>query len=125
MTGKTDDRLVVAFENIAKALDGILEQAQRAGIRYWPDQPIQKEAVLTRVPNAEDEARKNLGITDGPIEDWLVLEDDGGVIGERSRQWIIDHPEEAPKAEVSDAGAETPSERKAVKPNPKKAKGKA
>jgi hypothetical protein len=118
MTGKTDERLVAAFERIATSLEALHDETKRAGTRFWPEQPIQKEAVLTRVETEEDRARKSLGVDDKPINEWLtdldVPEDDSGIIGERSRQWLIDHPEEGPKAEVSDAGpkvAEKPSKR--------------
>jgi hypothetical protein len=110
MDEKQDERLVVSFQKIAKALTGIHEEFKRAGKRYWPEPKEQREAVLSHVPNAEDEAKKNLGLTDQPIEKWLnpewLDESDSGIIGERSSQWIAEHPEE--KSKEPDASAETP-----------------
>ena len=98
MTKDQNDRIVVAFELIAKSLGGLHEEVARAGKRYWPAPGEQREPVLSRVPNEEDEARRNLGISDGPIEDWLELDEP---IGERTAQWLKDHPEEG---KVTDAG---------------------
>jgi hypothetical protein len=105
MTKEQNERLVIAFEKIAEGMTGIHEEIIRAGKRYWPEPGQQREAVLSRVPNEEDEARKRLGISDGPIEDWLDLGDPESEesIGERSAQWIRDHPKE--KTKVTDAGA--------------------
>ena len=96
MTNDQNERLVVAYESIGKALEGIHEEVKGAGRRYWPKPGEQRESVLTRVPNEEDEARRNLGISDGPIEDWLNLEDTE-CIGERSAQWLRDHPKDKAK----------------------------
>jgi hypothetical protein len=105
------ERLVLCFESISRSLEGINETAKRAGNRFWPEQPKQKEAVWSRVETDEDRAKKNLGVSDESIsiDKWLEpdwIEDDGGIIGERSRQWLRDHPEEGEKATVVDAGTE-------------------
>ena len=105
MTKDQNERIVVAYEVIGKALEGIHEEIRLAGKRYWPAPGQQREAVLSHVPNEEDEARRNLGISDGPIEDWLELDEP---IGERSAQWAKDHP---PEAKVIDARPETTSKR--------------
>jgi hypothetical protein len=109
MTKEQNERLVLSFESIARSLEGLNETAKQAGKRYWPAPGQQREAVLSHVPNEEDEARRNLGISDGPIEDWYTLtpaEDEP--IGERSAQWAKDHP---PEAKVIDARPETTSKR--------------
>src|SRR5271165_3699992 len=114
MTEDQEERLVMAWETIGKALEGLRDEASRAGKRYWPEQPVQKETIWSHVENEEDRARKNLGVTDGPIDinKWLTLdsdESDNGIIGERSAQWLRDHPEDAPKkAGEPDAGPEAP-----------------
>jgi hypothetical protein len=112
MTKDQNDRIVVAFELIAKSLGGLHEEAARAGKRYWPAAGQQREAVLSHVPNEEDEARRNLGITDEPINKWLepdwLDEADTDAIGERSRQWLQDHPPQ--EAKKPDARAEVAAE---------------
>jgi hypothetical protein len=101
VTKDQNERIVLSFESIARSLEGLNETAKQAGKRYWPEPGQQREAVLSHVPNEEDEARRNLGISDGPIEDWYTLtpaEDEP--IGERSAQWLKDHPEEIKKPDA-------------------------
>jgi hypothetical protein len=122
MTEDQDERLVVAFEKISKALGGLHEQAKRAGKRYWPEPGQQKEAVLSHVPNEEDEARRNLGVTGERIEDWLDLgnPEDDEPIGERTAQWLKDHPKEVKKPDASTKGSKGQNT-----PSSKMVKGKA
>ena len=123
MTKEQNERLVLSFESIARSLEGLNETAKQAGKRYWPAPGQQREAVLSHVPNEEDEARRNLGISDGPIEDWYTLtpaEDEP--IGERTAQWLKDHPEEGKKP---DAGPEVASKRQAGGTGIKEVKSKA
>ena len=112
MTKDQNERLVVAYEVIGKALEGIHEEIRLAGKRYWPAPGEQREPVLSHVPNEEDEARRNLGITDEPINKWLepdwLDEADTDAIGERSRQWLQDHPPQ--EAKKPDARAEVAAE---------------
>ena len=119
------NRLVVSFERIGIALEGLHEEAKRAGKRFWPEPGQQREAVLTRVETEEDRAKKRLGLADEsiPINEWLDLGDpeSDAYIGERTAQWIKDHPPE--KAKVVDAGAEGAG--KQDTPSPKKTKSKA
>ena len=111
MTKDQNDRLVLAFVDIAAALKGLHEEIARAGKRYWPEPGQQREAVLSHVPNEEDEARKRLGISDEPINKWLepdwLDEPEEEYIGERTAQWLKDHPEEEKKP---DAGAKVSGE---------------
>ena len=123
MTKDQNERLVLSFESIARSLEGLNETAKQAGKRYWPAPGQQREAVLSHVPNEEDEARRNLGISDGPIEDWYTLtpaEDEP--IGERSAQWAKDHP---PEAKVIDARPKVASKRQAGGTGIKEVKSKA
>jgi hypothetical protein len=101
-----EERLAFAFERIATALESFNEEFRQAGTRYWPRPGQQKEAVLSRVPTEEDKIRERQGLADDrPIKDWLEElgdpEGEAEIVGERSRQWIIDHPPE--KAKVVDA----------------------
>ena len=106
MIGKQDERLVVAYEAIAKALEGLRDEAIKAGKRYWPQPGEQRESVVTHVPNEEDEAKRNLGVSDGPIDEWLNLGNPDEWIGEREREWRRTHPTETKEVKVSDASAE-------------------
>ena len=117
MNQKQSERLVLAWEAIAKALEGLRDEAKKAGERYWPEQREQKESIVTRIPNTEDEAKRNLGFSDAPIKDriergdWLDLgpvEDDDEFIGEREREWRRTHPQEPPQAKEQNASPEGP-----------------
>jgi len=107
MNQEQDERLVVSFEQIAEGLKGIHEELKRAGIRYWPSAKEQKQAVLSRVESDDDRARRNQGarlrtiaeVIDPTIDD--EIPDD--FVGERTRQWLRDHPQEARKDASTEA----------------------
>ena len=111
MDEQQEERLVIAYEKIAVALGGIHDEVSRAGLRFWPQQREQREAIVTRVESDRDRElrlqgvrRRNISeITDPVAEE---QEEDYEVIGERTRQWLRDHPEEKKRAKVNDAGAE-------------------
>ena len=111
MTKDQIDRLVLAWDRIGIALEGLHEEIKRAGKRYWPEPGQQREVIVSRVLTEEDRIRERQGINI-PIEQWLrnlpEPEEDPRIIGERSRQWLKDHPPE--KEKVADAGAEVASE---------------
>jgi hypothetical protein len=127
MTKEQNDRLVVAWELIAKSLEGLHEEVRKAGKRYWPEPGQQRESVLTRVETEEDRAKKNLGLADESISinEWLDIGDpeSESYIGERTAQWLRDHPKESKEVKVVDAGAEESG--KQDSPSPKKTKSKA
>ena len=93
------ERFVVCFESIAKSLEGLNESAKRAGTRYWPEFKQPREAVISRIPNEEDKIKEAQGASDKPITEWLgelgEPEDDTEYLGERTKQWIKDHPSES------------------------------
>ena len=70
MTKDQNDRIVVAYELIGKALEGIHEEIARAGKRYWPEPGQQREVIVSRVLTEEDKIRERQGINI-PIEQWL------------------------------------------------------
>lgn len=127
MTKEQNDRLVVAWELIAKSLEGLHEEVKRAGKRYWPEPGQQRESVLTRVETEEDRAKKNLGLADESISinEWLDIGDpeSESYIGERTAQWLRDHHKESKEAKVVDAGPEGSGKQDAA--SPKKTKSKA
>jgi hypothetical protein len=128
MNEEVVERLAASFEKIATALEGIHEEVRRAGTRYWPEPREQKEAILSHVPTEEDRIRERQGAGDDrPIDEWLSdlgdPEGEAGIVGERSRQWIIDHPPE--KAKVPDARAEVASVGKSDATSTEEAESKA
>ena len=106
-----EERIVVSFEKIAVALEGLHDEAKRAGLRFWPQQREQREAIVTRVESDRDRELRLQGarrrsiseITDPVAEE---QEEDYEIIGERTRQYLRDHPEERKKTEVADASPE-------------------
>ena len=125
MNGKQDERFVLACEAIAEGLKGIHEELRKAGNRYWPEPKPQRESIVSRIPNEEDKAKESLGLDGKPLTAWLTLEDeddeDDGAIGERTKQWLRDHPKEAP--EVPDARPEVAARGKSRNSGTKTAKG--
>ena len=109
-----EERIVVSFEKIAKGLTGIHGELKRAGKRYWPEPGPQREPISTHVLSEEEKrAEQRRKAESIPIEEWLTNlgepNEDDGIFGERSRQWLKDHPPEKPKeAKVVDASTETP-----------------
>jgi hypothetical protein len=130
MTKEQNERLVVSFELIAKSLEGLHEEIKQAGTRYWPRPGQQKEAVLSHVPTEEDRIKERQGSGDDrPIKEWLSElgdpEGDAGIVGERSRQWKIDHPETSPKTKIVNASPEVASIGEQDTPSTEEDKGKA
>jgi hypothetical protein len=124
MNKEQDERLVVAFSRIASALEGFHEEVRKAGKRYWPEPGQQKESVVSHVPTEEDKIKERQGSGDDrPIKEWLSdlgdPEGDAGIVGDRSRQWIIDHPPE--KEKVSTPSPQTVSVRKQDAPSAEEA----
>lgn|SRR5208337_445302 len=127
MTEDQAERLASAFDKIASALGGLHEEIRRAGKRYWPEPGPQREVVITRVPTEEDKIRERQGANIS-TEEWLrnlgTPEEDDNSVGERSRQWIIDHPEENQKTKIFDAGAKAASIGKQDDSGPEKTESK-
>ncbi len=128
------NRLIGAWEGIGKALEGLHDEVSRAGKRYWPEPGPKRDTIITSVVTEEDQrAERRRQEEKIPIEDWLKnfrdpdeSDEPEGVVGDRSRQWFIDHPPEAPKeTEVVDAGSEATIGDKKGRKGVKKAESKA
>ena len=124
MIKEAKDPLVLAFTQIAKALEGLHDELRKAGTRYWPQPKPQREVVVSRIENDEDRAKKSLGEDGKEINEWLddlgdPEGEDPAIIGERTRKWIEEH-KETPK--VSAAGTEVASGRKSRGAGAKKTK---
>jgi hypothetical protein len=97
-----NERLVIAYERIAIALEGLRDEAKKAGGRYWPPQQPQKEAILTRMETDKERELKNQGARLRTVAEVIdpnakeeELEDE--YIGARTRQWMKEHPPEKSK----------------------------
>lgn len=105
--------LVVCFQRIAAAMEGLRDEAKRAGARYWPGPKEQKQSVVSRVPTEEDRIRERQEGADAakPIDEWLtdLGDPEDEFIGEREREWRRTHPQE--KAQVADAGPKAAGEK--------------
>ena len=123
MTKDQNDRLVVGFERIASALEGLHEEIRKAGKRYWPEPGQQREVIVSRVQTEEDRIRERQGASLS-TEQWLrnlpEPEEDPRIVGERSRQWLKDHPEA--QAKVVNARAKGVGEQDSASPQEDKGK---
>ncbi len=72
MNDEFEERLVLAFERIATALEGIHDQGQKAVGKLWPERKGPSEAIVSRVPTDEDKIREAHGASDKPIGEWLT-----------------------------------------------------
>src|ERR1700677_2485075 len=102
-----NERFVAAWEGIAKALEGLHDEAKRAGNRYWPCQREQREAIISRVETDEEREKKLQGAWRRTAEEITDPDAEEGdeVIGERPRQWLRDNPPEKVKAAGSKTGS--------------------
>lgn len=88
MNSKQEERLVAAWEAIAKGLGDLNETARDAISRQWPNVREPREAVISRIPTAEEKARERTGNTTGPIEEWLGEFDPEEEIGPREKDFL-------------------------------------
>jgi hypothetical protein len=98
------ERFVRAHERLADAIEGIFSEARSAGVRYWPMPSKQKEAVLSRVESDEERDTRLQGARHRTVQEALdptIDEVPDEYIGERTRQWLRDHPKEAKKPTLS------------------------
>lgn len=97
MIEELSERLVLAFERIAIAMEGIRDEAKRAGAIYWPQKQVQKEAIVTRVEAEDDREKKMQGARRRTIDEIIdpnVVEAEDEYVGARTKQWLKDHPQE-------------------------------
>ena len=97
MTDEHLERLAVAFEKIASALEGINESGRSGISKLWPESAGQREVIVTRAESEEERVLKEQGkkIPKSDVNQWLAEdfggesdpEDDDESIGEREREW--------------------------------------
>ena len=95
------ERLVMAHERLALAIESFVDEVRRAGMRYWPLPSQQREAVVSRVESEEERELRMQGArrrTVNEVVDPTVEEVPDEFIGERTRQWLRDHPKEVKKS---------------------------
>jgi hypothetical protein len=97
MNETLNERIVIAYERIALALEGLRDEAKKAGAIYWPLPKEQREAVLTRVETDQERELRMQGARRRTIEEVVdpnVEEPEEEYIGPRTRQWMKDNPNE-------------------------------
>jgi hypothetical protein len=88
------ERLVLSFEKVALALEGLNETYRRQFAKQYPERREVREAIVTRVPTREDKIREEQGASDRPLSEWLSdIEDEeesagADDIGVREREWL-------------------------------------
>ena len=88
MTKEQEERLVAAWEALAKGLGELNEIARAAIAKQWPKPKPVREAVISKLPTAEDKLRKETGNTDGSVEEWLGEFDSEEEIGPREKEFL-------------------------------------
>ncbi len=91
MTEDQQERLVAAWEGVARGLGELNETARRAISKQWPDSRERSDAIVTRIPTAEDKIRAQTGNTTEPIEEWLSGfddDDDKEEMGPREKEFL-------------------------------------
>jgi hypothetical protein len=88
MTKEQEERLVASWEAIAKGLGDLNETARSAIAKQWPKTRKPREAIITRIPSAEDKIKQQTGNTDGPVDEWLGEFDAEEEIGPREREFL-------------------------------------
>lgn len=106
MTNDFTERLVVAFESIAKSLAGIDESAKKAVSRVWPEPKEPRQAVVSRVATEEDRIREAQGSSTEPITEWLSEIKEEPFIGEREKAFLEEQEAEAKRQRDANAKVE-------------------
>lgn len=88
MTKDQDERLVAAWEGLARGIGEVSETLRTAIAKQWPDAREPREAIISRIPTAEDKVKEQTGNTDGPIDEWLGEFDPEEEIGPREREFL-------------------------------------
>lgn len=92
MTPDQEERIVVAWEKIAGALEGLNDRSERAFAKQYPDKE-RREAIGSRVPTPEDKIRENQGVGAKSDIEWLSELQDDRFIGDREAEYLREHPE--------------------------------
>lgn len=88
MTRDQEERLVTAWEGIAKGLGDLNEAARSAISKQWPEARERREAVVTKLPTPEEKRKQATGNTIGSIEEWIGEFDPEEEIGPREKEFL-------------------------------------
>ncbi len=86
------ERLVLSFERIASALEGINGTGKSAITKLWPEPAGQREVIVSKVETEAERVAREQGktIPNSEVSDWLS-EGFGGeeeLVGEREREFL-------------------------------------
>jgi hypothetical protein len=95
LTKDQDERLVTAWEGIAKGLGDLNEIARTAIGKQWPDPRKPREATLTKLPTPEEKRQQETGNSTGPVEEWLGEFDTEEEIGPREKEFLAGQAEKS------------------------------
>lgn len=102
MTEEQEERLVASWEAIAAGLGALNETARSAISKQWPDSRERSDAIVTRIPTAEDKIRAQTGNTEGPIEEWLgEFDNEQGEIGPREAEFLARQAKKSSRSKAS------------------------
>jgi len=101
MTKEQEERLVVAWEAMAKGVGELNEIARSAISKQWPDARERRAAVVTTIPSAEDKIKEQTGNTSGSVEEWLGEFDPEEEIGPREKEFIARQAKKSSRSKAS------------------------
>lgn len=111
MTPDQEERLVLAFEQIATALTGIDDTRKKQFAKQWPERKEVREAVVSRLPSEEDRIRAEHGAGSESLEEWLSTLEEDEAIGPREREFCkrqLAGAQTAGQVPPAGSGPETP-----------------
>lgn len=102
-----NERLVRAWEDIARSLGRIATIGQAFYDKLYPEKREYREAIVTRVPTREDKIKERQGANDSTLADWLANvadEDQEEGIGPRERAFLDEQRSAASAKKPREAG---------------------
>lgn len=101
MNNEQEERLVAAWEGVARGLGALNETARIAISKQWPKARKQREAVVSKLPTAEEKRQQETGNSTGSIDEWINEFDPEEEIGPREREFIARQGKPAPNSKAS------------------------
>lgn len=104
MTEDQNERLVVAWEGVARGLGDLNEIARSAISKQWPESRERRDAIVSRILTVEDKIKAQTGNSAGPVDEWLGEFDPEEEIGPREKEFLArqakqsSRPKATPKA---------------------------
>jgi hypothetical protein len=101
MNMKQEERLVVSFERISEALEALSGTGKRFFDKQFPEPREHREAIISRIPTAEDKLKIEQGNTNNPLGEWLSLDSEEEELGPRERAFLEVQAKERSKLDAS------------------------